>query len=351
MILFKKLINIIKIVINQPLSVLRFTLSILIGKKLIEELFFIYEVSDNAFYELTSTWFLNLLPKSLFVFNDQYFTLYLTIIIIASIGSALGILGRLNLIVLAFFSYFLFGISEGIGIFDHHLSLPTQVIFALALVPSSMKLSIDYLLLKFYKSKKHSKSKIDLKNPKWGFNIILTLVALTYFTAGISKLRYGHGLNWLDGSTLGFYLNERTNFYKDGEVQIIIGDSEISKENNWKDKFGFIAHTYGNYQSSPKLIAISDYLKNNKIALILLSIGSVLFELLAFIVFINSRYRNIYLISAMLFHMSIGALMGISFRQYRVICFLLIDWSVIFDYITKKLKRFKIINTTLSSIA
>jgi len=339
-----KLATVVYTLINQPLSVLRFLLSILLGKNIIEQLYFIYDVTDNGSYVLSKTWFTSLLPPSFFDFNPSYFKTLVIIIAVVSIAAAIGFLGRLNLFILALLSFYIFGVSEGIGIFDHHTSLPTQVILALALVPGSMKLSIDYLILK-YTYLKDKTSYFQFSNtPKWGFNLILTLVAVTYFTAGISKLRYGHGINWLDGSTLGFYLKERTYLYKKGDVQLIIGDSNIADENKWKDEMGFIGHTYANYQTSPKLTAIATYVSNNKFLLTALAIGSVLFELLAFVVFINSKYRNIYLISAILFHLSIGALMGISFRQYRLICLCLIDWNLILGYLSEKLKFFKLLN-------
>jgi hypothetical protein len=336
---FNKISNIIVSLLKQPLSFLRFTLSILIGKQLIKELEFVYEITDHVNYTLSKTWFTSILPDTFFEFDVSHFSFFHTLILISTIGAAIGLLGRLNLMVLGFLSFYFLGVSEGIGIFNHHISLPSQVILALALIPGSMKLSVDYFALKimFSLKKKGETFKIT-ENPKWGFNLILTLVALTYFTAGVSKLRYGHGLNWLDGSTLGFYLNERTELYKKGDVQLIIGDSSIKEQDKWKDRFGFIGHTYGNYQTSKKLINISQFISNNKILLILLSVGSVLFELLAFIVFINSKYRNVYLISAILFHLSIGALMGISFRQYRIICFFLIDWSIILKFILQKVK-------------
>lgn len=330
----------IRFLLNHPLSLLRVSLSVLLGKKLIEELDFVFEIGKSAHYELSRTWFTQWLPDTLFVFDTAHYNLYYSLILAATLGAALGLLGRLNLLILAFFSLYLYGFTEGIGIFDHHMSLPTQVILALALVPGSMKLSIDYLVTWWF-SKRKNKPFTMSNNPKWGFNLILCLVALTYFTAGVSKLRYGNGLQWLDGSTLGFYLQERTDLYKKGDVQIIIGDADTENHLPWKDNLGFIAHTYGNYQTSPNLIAIANYVANNKILLIALAIGSVLFELLAFIVFINSKYRNIYLISAILFHLSIGALMGISFRQYRLICFLLIDWNLILNYVLNKIKKFK----------
>ena len=337
----RKLSAIFYTFINQPLSVLRFALSILLGKKIIEQVYFIYDVTDIGNYALSKTWFTSILPDVFFDFNPTYFKIYVISIALVAITAAIGILGRVSLVILAFFSFYIFGVSEGIGIFDHHASLPTQVILALALVPGSMKLSIDYFLLKYWYFKDKTPFSQVSKNPKWGFNLILALVAITYFTAGVSKLRYGHGIQWLDGATLGFYLKEKTYLYDKGDVQLIIGDSNLAEEDKWKDTFGFIAHTYANYQIEPKLTAIAAYVSNSKWLLIALSIGSVLFELLAFVVFINSRYRNIYLISAIIFHLSIGALMGISFRQYRLICLCLIDWNLIIGYVSEKLKGLK----------
>lgn len=329
-----------RFLLNNPLSLLRVGLSVLLGKKLTDELDFVFEIGKHTHYELSRTWFTQMLPDSLFVFDTAHYNLYYFLILIATLGAALGLLGRLSMFLLAAFSFYLYGVTEGIGIFDHHMSLPSQVILALALVPGSMKISVDYLMLWWFKKAKNIPFKMS-ENPKWGFNLILCLVALTYFTAGVSKLRYGNGLEWLDGSTLGFYLQERTDLYKKGDVQIIIGDGNTENHLSWKDNLGFIAHTYGNYQTEPKLIAISNYIANNNMLLIALAIGSVLFELLAFIVFINSKYRNLYLISAILFHLSIGALMGISFRQYRLICFLLIDWNLILNYFINNIKKLK----------
>ena len=334
-----KIIILFKAIIAQPLSILRFSLSILMGKYLLERLNDIYSLENISQYALSKTWFLKLLPDSFLTLDISQYNILKYSILISALCAAIGFLGRLNLLILAFLCFYIFGIGEGIGVFDHHASLPSQVIFALALVPGSMKLSLDYLFLYiYYKQKRWNLNFKD--NPKWGLNLILMLLVLTYFAAGASKLRYGKGTSWMDGSTLGFYLKERTFEYSDGDSQLIIGDNKISKDEKWKDKYGFIAHTYGNFQSSKKMNAVADYIANNKVLIIALSIGSVLFELFGFIVFFNSKYRNLYLISAIIFHMSIGSLMGISFRQYRLICFCLIDWVSFFNFLENRFKQF-----------
>lgn len=332
-----KLISFIRPILKQPLSILRLSLSIFMGKYLLERFYAINQLENNVEYALSKTWFTSLLPDSFFIFDTNLFTTVTFLILASAICAAFGFLGRISLFVLACLCFYVFGIGEGIGIFDHHVSLPSQVIFALALVPGSMKLSIDRLILNFFNKRKNAETN-NYSNTKWGVNLVLLLVVLTYFTAGVSKLRYGNGISWMDGSTLGFYLKERTGKYNNGESQLIIGDNKIESNDKWKDQFGFVGHTYANYQSNKKLNNIAEYIANNKFLVIALSVGSVLFELLGFIVFINSKYRNIYLISAIIFHLSVGSLMGISFRQYRLICFCLIDWDY---YLKTLLKWFK----------
>ena len=339
--LINRILQLFKAIIENPLSLLRFSLSILLGKKLVGYLQYLGELANNAQYELSKTWFTNLLPELLIDYDAHILQNLKLIVIIFALSASIGFLGRLSLLILAFLSFYILGLIEGIGSFDHHLSLSCQVIFALSLVPGSMRLSMDFLLLKFYKRLKKKYVAFN-KTPKWSINLILLLVALTYFSAGISKLRYGNGIKWLDGSTLSFYLKEQTLKYDEGDMQLIIGDSKITDKKKWKDSYGFIAHTYANFQSSKKMNVIANYIASNKFLVVILSIGSVMLELLCFIVFINSKYRNIYLISAIIFHSSIGALMGISFRQYRLICFCLIDWNYLINVLKTYVKKIKL---------
>jgi len=47
---FNNMLKALRFLLNQPLSILRFTLSILIEKKVFEELYFIYEITDSTHY-------------------------------------------------------------------------------------------------------------------------------------------------------------------------------------------------------------------------------------------------------------------------------------------------------------
>ena len=54
----------------------------------------------------------------------------------------------------------------------------------------------------FGEVKENEISQIDVPNKARKF------LVFTYFTAGVSKLRYG-GVEWLDGSTLSFYIQDK----------------------------------------------------------------------------------------------------------------------------------------------
>lgn len=317
--------NTLEFLMGNPLSVLRFFLSLMVGWILFGYLYNINRVSNIMSYELSETWFIGLLPDTLLSLDMDSYIYLKIVILISSICAAFGILGRLNLIVLSILSFFLIGISEGIGVFDHQMSLTSQVILILALVPGTMKISIDYYLYKKY-FKKNKKENNGVETPKWGFNLILGLLMVTYLTAGISKVRYG-GFKWFDGSTLSFYLQDPTDKYPTGSRQLIIGDDNIKEIDKWKDKYGFIGHTYGNYQVNKTANKIATWISSKPFLVSFFSILTVLLEVSGFVMFFNSRFRNIFLFSIFMMHTTIGFLMGLSFRPYRLICLCLIDWK------------------------
>ncbi|WP_375324225.1 hypothetical protein [Flagellimonas sp. GZD32] len=200
-----------------------------------------------------------------------------------------------------------------------------------------MSFSVDRLLFSFFKSgaklKEPSKEIIKL-----GTNLLLLVLVLTYFTAGLSKLRYG-GFNWLDGSTLSFYIQDHTGDYPEGKKQLLIGRSATDKDFEWKGKYNLYSHTYGNYRSNPKIRAINTWLGSNKIVMSGLSVLTIILELGGFIVFINPRLRNLYLISAIGMHSSIGFVMGLGFLNYKVICLCLMDWQSAWETVTGMFKK------------
>lgn len=330
----------ISFLLGNPLSFLRFLLSLVVGRSAYHHLRMLSSTANNAPYELSKTWITNILPDSLLMFGQDNYVFWSSLVVITAFGAAFGVLGRLNLLILAFLSFIIVGTVEGIGVYDHEMSLASQVILVLALVPGSMKLSFDYLIKYVYSRIKKISFCIG-KTPKWSVNLVLLVLALTYLTAGISKVRYG-GWEWFNGSTLGFYIQEKTAKFEPGEQQLLIGSDEILESDKWKDKFGLRGHAYGNYRTSKVAYDIGVWIVSKKPMLIFLSVTTVLFEVLGFIMFINGRYRNLFLLSAIILHTSIGFLMGLEFTPYRLICICLIDWKSIFKTINSKYKSVRL---------
>jgi len=305
---------------------MRFVLPWFVAKVAYDQLNIIYFNAYNHVPSFSKTWFLHLMPESWLSFGPESQFLFIMIILCA-VGATLGIAGRLCLFLLAGLEFFIGGNFETLGIFDHNSSLSSQVVLILALVPGSMRISIDFFIYKKYFNKDNPKA-LNFPPPKWGLNLILILLVLTYFTAGISKIRHG-GLKWLDGATLGFYLENYVADFPAGEQQLLIANEARYSDEHWKDTIGFEAHTYGNYQYRPAFKKLGSWFAERPPLVIGISVITILFEFTWFIVFINSRYRNIYLIAAFVTHTMIGVLMGLYFLHYRFICLCLLDWNLI----------------------
>ncbi len=318
--------------LQNPLSLLRFFLALSMGSGTVNKLNTVNSIDFYSAESWTKTWILNLFPNDILHFIHEMQQPMSAIIVLCALGAAFGFLGRVNLFILALLSFLLGGITEGLGNFDHNFSLPSQVLFVLALVPGSMKISLDGLLFK----KTFKRYDIgSTGHSGWGLNLILALLVTTYFTAGISKIRYG-GAQWLEGSTLRFYLQNHVSKYPSGTKQLLIANKSDAQTDNWKDGYGFEAHTYGNYQRSKFNEKIADWLVEKPRLVSFFALMTLLIEVGGFVVFFNSKWRNAYLVTAILMHTSIGVLMGLYFTKYRLICFCLMDWKPILSKARKK---------------
>lgn len=321
-----------ELLLDNPLSVLRFCLALIMGSGTVNKLKTVSSIDLYTGESLSKTWIVSLFPDGIFSFVQEMYYPFLVLIIISALGAAIGLAGRFNLFMLALLSFLLGGFVEGLGNFDHNYSLPSQILLILALVPGSMRISVDSLLFKKLFS---FDSNRDTPTSSWGLKLVLTLVVVTYFTAGISKIRYG-GMDWLEGSTLTFYLQNHDSRYPAGSRQLLIANASGTQTEHWKDDYGFQAHTYGNYQRSSFNEKIADWLVSKPALVSFFAFTTILIEVCGFVVFFNSKWRNAYLITVILMHTSIGILMGLFFTKYRLICFLLLDWRGIINTAKQK---------------
>ena len=252
--------------------------------------------------------------------------------------AAIGLFTRPALFIFGLATIYIIDVEVSRGFFNHEASLTTQVFLVLAFAPGSTSFSVDNFLRWVYNRYKSGSPKPLLSAllgspvPVWGLKLIFILLASVYFTAGVSKLRFG-GLAWLDGQTLTHYLDGSASPYTPGNKPIFIGPKDVPQEEKWKDGFGIYTYSYGNRQTSNFWQQVGHTIAANKGLIIAFSLSATLFELTAFLLLLNGWPRVLYLLGAILMHKSIGVLMNLPFTDYQVLCFLLIDWQWVYEHI------------------
>jgi len=251
--------------------------------------------------------------------------------------AAVGLFTRPALFILGLATIYIIDVEVSRGFFNHEYSLTTQILLILALAPGSTSFSVDNLLKWVYRRYKIGTGNllsaiIGPPAPVWGIKLILILLACTYFTAGVSKIRYG-GLAWLDGQTLTHYLDGSASPYTEGDKPMFIGPKNVPQKEKWKDGFGIYTYSYGNRQWSYFWQKVGHAIAANKFLITAFAVSATLFELGAFLLLLNGWPRVFYLLGAILMHKSIGYLMNLPFPNYQVVCFLLIDWRWVYEHI------------------
>lgn len=238
---------------------------------------------------------------------------------------------RPALFALAVMGLFVRAVEGSRGVFDHESSLTTQVLIVLAFAPGTNAISLEHLIRWWRAGRTDLLGYLTRPYRQWGVYLILGLLAITYTTSGLSKLRFSE-FRWMDGETLGFYLRGLT---ASDTVYLVGGGGST-----WRDDFGLEMYTYGNYNfgsySTQAMTSFVDWFAHNALLMALFSIATVLLELAGFLLFVP-RLRSVLLIGYICMHTSIGLLMGLPFVEYQVVCLLLIEWERIFGFIERRM--------------
>ncbi len=246
-------------------------------------------------------------------------------IIAISVGllAAAGLFTRFSMGLYAVLYLLMVSFDTSTGIYNHETGLSAQLLIILVFAPGVQNLSLDELI----KRKFNIKSSLTISPYKiWGFKLILIIIAMGYFTAGVSKIRYG-GFEWMDGNTLGYYLSGKASFQNEIAQKFIPADNSY----DWKESFGLTAYTYGNFQTDPNLKSLAQTFSETGFLMSFLAIFTVIFELFAFFIIFSKPMRTIIFLIAVGFHFSIRILMGLGFLDYQLICLSLIDWPYLFN--------------------
>lgn len=278
-----------------------------------------------------------------FPLPKEYLFIFAVVFYAIGIFAMLGIFTRVSVFLFSIFLIYLTDIQAARGFFNHEFSLATQVLLLLALIPGSKSSSVDRWLQHYRKTKKMAGAGLwnTLVGPPenvWGIKLILILFACTYFTSGLSKVRYG-GMDWLDGRTLTHYLDGSASPYTPGKKPMFIGPPNTTAAEQWKDGFGVYSYSYGNRQPSHFWRSTGTYLASHPKLISFIATSVVIFEMLGIVLVFGGWIRVFYLLGAIIMHKSIGSLMNLPFLDYQVLCFLLIDWHWVYQHLNRHLKN------------
>jgi hypothetical protein len=245
-----------------------------------------------------------------------------------------GLLTRPAIFIFGLFNIYIFDIQLSRGLFDHEMGLISQIFLLLAFVPGSASFSVDrfigWLLQKARKTKAQSLMGYlaGPAVPVWGLKMIIILLACTYFTAGLSKIRYG-GLQWVDGKTLAHYLDGSASPYISGDRPIFMGPSPVPEDKKWKEDFAIYSYSWGNKQRNISRIKAGQTIAANRYLIMALSFATVIFELSSFLLLMTGWPKFLYLVGAIAMHQTIGFLMDLHFIKFQLLCLLLVDWQYV----------------------
>lgn len=206
-----------------------------------------------------------LVPREAF-FTRPIFTTIYWLTAVAGITALVGLFTRTSLLVLAFGIWFLVSHGYSYGDVHHPEALFAFFLVTLALAPSGNSLSIDALIrgrARAASGPTEERQRVD--TAMWPLKLAWVLLAMTYFSTGITKLLAG-GLSWMNGYTLQIY-------------------------------------TFGDALASGKPLGV--WLAGHHTLCILLAIGTILFETFFFVSILLPRTAPLLFLAGIAFHVAL----------------------------------------------
>jgi uncharacterized membrane protein YphA (DoxX/SURF4 family) len=238
----------------------------------------------------------NIIPTDLF-FTPETFRVIHWVTAVAGITCLLGLATRTSAFIFALGNWFFLAHGSSYGESHHGEAIFAIFLMLLAFSPSGRYLSIDALIRsRRYHEENASRATINkMEFGIWPLRLIQVLLALTYFSTGVSKLIYG-GLQWMNGYTL---------------QQYIITDAVL-----WGMPLGI-------------------WLAQQHMLCQLSSIGTIFFELFFFITLIIPRSVPYFLLAGLLFHTGIYVAMAAPFFQHMILYAVFIDFDRVAVWLSK----------------
>lgn len=142
-----------------------------------------------------------IVPRDVF-FSPSGFTVFYWVISVAGLAALVGLFTRVSLFVFALGTWILIAHLYSYGDRHHPEAVFAIVLMALAFAPSGGRLSLDAFLRRRARPSAEASERVD--TAMWPLKLAHVLLAMTYFSTGMSKLIAG-GPQWLNGYTLQGY--------------------------------------------------------------------------------------------------------------------------------------------------
>jgi hypothetical protein len=143
-------------------------------------------------------------PRELF-FTPQVFTTLYGLTVIAGITALVGFFTRTSLFILTLGTWILIAHKYSYADIHHPEALFAIFLLLLAFSPCGEHLSVDAILRRRRGRTVATAPEPPVETAIWPLKLIHVLLAMTYFSTGITKLLSG-GLEWMNGYTLQSYI-------------------------------------------------------------------------------------------------------------------------------------------------
>jgi hypothetical protein len=142
-----------------------------------------------------------IVPREVFFTPDAFAVLY-RVTMVAGVAALVGLFTRTSLLVFALGTWIFVAHLFSYGDRHHTEALFCIFLMLLALAPSGERLSVDALIGRRRRPATEASSAPGMSDTAiWPLKVAHVLLAMTYFSTGMSKLLHS-GLRWLNGYTL-----------------------------------------------------------------------------------------------------------------------------------------------------
>ncbi len=238
-----------------------------------------------------------------------------------------GLFTRAALLSLGALFLYVGGYLNSWGFFDHRWALPVCVLFILAFAPAVGGYSVDAWLAKRKAQRRgEAPARAPMRTAPWAGRLILALLAMTYFGAGLSKARFG--TEWCSGKTLSYYLAGPTGTYFTSRIG-------TTPDEKWRDGFGLEAFTY----DARKQTAIGRAIGRSTMGSRIMSVATLFWEITFPLALLSRRLRAGYLVAGVGFHLGVLITMRLDFMIFVSIYTLFVNWGVVDRWRVRLLRR------------